>query len=51
MFLGAYDLRKKLKISELAAKKNHIVFTHVKKNIKIIKEFTKAKDVKLIYRG
>lgn len=51
MFLGAYDLRKKLKISELAAKKSHIVFTHVKKNIKIIKEFTKAKDVKLIYRG
>ena len=52
MFMGAYDLRKKLLISKLAAQKSDFLFTHVKENINIIKNLTlKEKKIDCIYRG
>ncbi len=52
MFMGAYDLRKKLLISKLAAQKSNFLFTHVKENINIIKNLTlKEKKIDCIYRG
>jgi glycosyltransferase involved in cell wall biosynthesis len=51
MFLGAYDLRKKLAISKLASKKANVIFTHSKSNMSEISDFLGRKDIKCIYRG
>lgn len=52
IFLGAYDFRKKLSISSLAAKRASVIFTHTKKRIIQIKKFLKI-NIKIIcnYRG
>ena len=51
MFLGAYDLRKKLTISKLASKKTKLIFTHSKSNIPEISDFLGKKEINCIYRG
>ena len=50
--MGAYDLRKKLLVTKLAAQRSDFIFTHVKKNINLIKNFTlKENNINCIYRG
>ena len=49
MFMGAYDLRKKLLISKLAAQKSDFLFTHVKENINIIKNLTLKEKKNRLY--
>ena len=50
--MGAYDLRKKLLVSKLAAQRSDFIFTHVRENINIIKNFTsREKNIDCIYRG
>ena len=52
IFMGAYDLRKKLDISRIAANKSEIIFTHVKKNINLIGKLIGNKNkIQCIYRG
>ena len=52
IFMGAYDLRKKLLVSKLAAQRSDFIFTHVRENINIIKNFTsREKNIDCIYRG
>ena len=52
IFMGAYDLRKKLLVTKLAAQRSDFIFTHVKKNINLIKNFTlKENNINCIYRG
>lgn len=52
IFMGAYDLRKKLLITKLAAQRSDFIFTHVKENINNIRDFiSKKKNIDCIYRG
>ena len=37
--MGAYDLRKKLLVSKLAAQRSDFIFTHVREKYKYYKEF------------
>lgn len=52
MFLGAYDLSKKLKISENAASLSDVVFTHSYENVSSVKDLVGSdKNIKVIHRG
>lgn len=53
IFIGAYDLRKKLSITNLAIQRSHYLITHVKKNTNLIKKYFTIgkKKINIIYRG
>lgn len=52
IFLGAYDFRKKLKISKIASNRANFIFTHTKKRINQIKKFA-GNNLRVVcnYRG
>ena len=47
--MGAYDLRKKLLVSKLAAQRSDFIFTHVRENINIIKNFTSREKILTVF--